>query len=208
VGAVFSAAREDRDRRKGRYNWLPPEGMHLVHLIENVRNSKPIASTVGHFLAQQESIASVAGPKPEVIVCPRQKLIETTLTRVKRLLTQERFGANQLLGVAVDFDKEDLLRAANRFSIEVVDVTGVFRFPLPPTDLRVAIGSPDDVQGLEAEVVVVMLAGGREMAPGLVRDLYVAASRARSHLILVTQQPLDQLQLAARAALTRAADEH
>jgi hypothetical protein len=81
-----------------------------------------------------------------------------------------------------------------------VDISGVWRFPLPPTDLRVAIGSPDDVQGLEAEVVIVLY-GGPELTAGVVRDLYVAASRARSHLILVSRRPLEQLYLAARAAL-------
>jgi ATP-dependent exoDNAse (exonuclease V) alpha subunit len=42
---------------------------------------------------------------------------------------------------------------------------------------------------------------------GDVRDLYVAASRARSHLIVVSSRPLAQLQAAARATLALATDE-
>jgi hypothetical protein len=204
--AAFSGSRLYRDQRRGRYNWAPPEGMPLVSLVDNVRNSKPIARTIGHFLSEQQSVASVAGPDPEVVVCPRQKVVDTALGRVKQLLTEQRFGANQVLVVAVDVDKSELVRAAGRVSLDLVDVSGVFRFPLPPTDMRIAIGTPDDVQGLEAEIVVVLLVAA-ELTRAVVRDVYVAASRARSHLVIVSPRPLKQLQLAARAALDAADDE-
>jgi Nuclease-related domain/AAA domain len=199
--AAFSSGRGRAS--KGRYNWIPPEGFPLTNLVNNVRNSKPIAETVRHFLAEQQSVASVNGPEPEVIRCPRGSVLSAGLERVKRLTTTEKFSANQLLLVAVDMDKDDVLGAASRHGIEPVDVSTLWRFPLPPTDIRVALGRPDDVQGIEAEIVLVLY-DQRGMTLAAVRDLYVAASRARSHLIFVTSQPMQELYVGAMAALREA----
>jgi hypothetical protein len=138
-------------------------------------------------------------------VCPPRSIIKAGIDRVKRLVSEQHFGANQVLLVAVDIEKPEVMQAAIKARLDVVDVSGVFRFPLPPTDLRVAFGTPDDVQGLEAEVVVVLLSMAA-LTIAAVRDLYVAASRARSHLVIVSQRPLGQLQLAARAVLAQSTD--
>lgn len=195
----------DQNYRSGRgsYNWRPPGDMPLVTLIDNVRNSEPISLAVGHFLAEQRSIARVTGPDPEVITCPNNEVIELGIQRVKKLLRAEGFGANQTLLVAVGLDKGAVTAAASKASLDVVDVNGLMRFPLPPADMRVAVGTPDDVQGLEAEVVIV-LRSGNHMTVADVRDLYVAASRARSHLVIVGTIPLIELQATARAALALA----
>jgi hypothetical protein len=203
--AMFSTAHADREAMRGRYNWRPPVGMPLVALVDNVRNSEPIARAVGQFLEEQRSTAHVRGPEPEVLNCPRNRVVQEGLKRVKGLLG-EGFKANQILVVAVGLGKSAVTQAAREASLDVVDVSSVVRFPLPPADLRFAVGTPDDVQGLEAEVVVV-LHDVRELTVGDVRDLYVAASRARSHLIVVSSRPLAQLQAAARATLALATDE-
>lgn len=206
--AMLSAAMVDRHLVRGRYNWVPPDAsMPLITLVDNVRNSEPIARTVRPFLLEQRSAARTAGPPPEVIQKPRNQLAQAAIDRVKRLLDEDGFKANQLLVVCVGIDKGVIARAAGRAPLDIVDVRTVTRFPLPPTDLRVALGAPDDVQGLEAEVTVVVHAGDR-LSVGDVRDLYVAASRARSHLVLVSSQPLQRLTAAAKKALAAASDEH
>ena len=203
--AAFSVER-GRQSRKGRYNWTPPEGIPLwPPLVDNVRNSKPIADAVHHFLASQQSIATVNGAEPELVQCARSEVVQVGLSRAKKLINEERFRANQMLVVAVDIDKDAVIRAARKLSMDPMHISGVWRFPLPPTDLRVAIGSPDDVQGLEAEVVIVLYAGS-QLTGVVVRDLYVAASRARSLLIVVSPRPLQQLYLAAQAALATSAE--
>jgi hypothetical protein len=204
--ALFSANRMGRERMRGRYKWRPPDGIPLVTLVDNVRNSEPIARAVRHFLADQRSVARVTGPDPEVVKCPPKQVVQTGLQRVKKLLSRDGFSANQVLLVVAGIDKGSVMREAGKVSLDVVDVKSLVRFPLPPTDLRVPVGVPDDVQGLEAEVVVVLHAT-QELAIGDVRDLYVAASRARSHLVVVAGKPLAQLQSAAQAALSLAADE-
>ena len=152
--ARFSTARVNREETRGRYNWLPPEDMPLVALTDNVRNSEPIARTVSHFLVQQRSITRVGGAEPEILNCPRNQVTREGLQRVKKLLA-EGFAANQVLVVAVGVGKSTVMRAAQKTSLDVVDVSDLVRWPLPPADLRVAVRAPDDVQGLEAEVVVV-----------------------------------------------------
>ena len=79
----------------------PPGPQALVPLTDNVRNSKPIAAAVGQFLVEQQSVSQVAGTEPEVIVCPAQQVAEQGLQRVQRLLTEEQFGANEVLVVGV-----------------------------------------------------------------------------------------------------------
>lgn len=190
---------EDRREQRGRLNWRPPENLPIVALVDNVRNSRPIAEAVGQFLVEQRSVSRVQGPPPEVVICPRGEVIERGVERVCGLLN-EGFHANQMLVVAVGIDKKVVMRVAKRASLDVLDVSAVARFPLPPADLRVAVGEPDDVQGLEAEVVVVLLRAG-QLTVGDARDIYVAASRARSHLVLVGARSLAELQASARTAL-------
>lgn len=87
-----------------------------------------------------------------------------------------------------------------RESMYSVNAKNLFRFPLPATDMRIAYGTPDQVQGLEAEVVVVAHSHGEPLTVASVRDLYVAVSRARSHLIFVGSQSPQQLRIGGAAA--------
>ena len=203
--ARFSVGREKRPAMRGRYAWLPPEGMPIVTLIDNVRNSEPISRAVSAFLASQESRARVAGSEPEVITCAPKLVLTEAMHRVRRLLDQDGFSPNQVMVIAAGgFDKDAVMLAARKAKLEPADLPGLMRFPLPAADLRIAVGAPDDAQGLEAEVGVVLY--GSELTVAGVRDLYVAASRARSHLVFVGPQTLPQLRSAARAALNSLSD--
>lgn len=201
--ARFSTHRLNRSTVRGRYNWVPPAGMPIVTLLDNVRNSEQISHAVGHFLAEQGSTARVSGREPEILQCAPKDVISTGLERILQLITKDGFAPNQVLAVFVGWDKDVAQRAAYKNNLDAVDVSGVMRFPLPTADLRVAYGAPDDVQGLEAEVAVVMY-GATSFSMASVRDMYVAASRARSHLIFVGSHTLPQLRTAARVALTSA----
>src|SRR5579885_2779436 len=99
-----------------------------MSLVNNVRNSKPIADTVRHSLVEQQSIASVNGPQPEVVLSKRGEVLATGLETVRRLTTAETFRPNQMLLVAVEMDKDDVIRAASRHGVEPVDVSTVWRF--------------------------------------------------------------------------------
>lgn len=204
--ARFSTHRLDRSTVRGRYNWVPPADMPIVTLRDNVRNSEPISDVVGHFLAEQGSTARVRGREPEILQRATKDVIAAGLERVEQLITKDGFAPNQVLAVFVGWDKEVARRATVKNNLDAVDVSGVLRFPLPTADLRVAYGAPDDVQGLEAEVAVVMY-GATTLSMASVRDLYVAASRARSHLVFVGPHTLPQLRTAARVALTSAPDD-
>lgn len=203
--ARFSTVRLGRDYMRGRYKWHPPTDMPIVTLVDNVRNSTEISQAVGHFLADQESTARISGPEPEVLTREPNRVVATGIERVQQLLAQDGFSANQVLVVVVGLDKQAAMRATRK-AMDVVDVSGILRFPLPPADLRVAFGTADDVQGLEAEVVVV-LHGTRTPSVGGIRDLYIACSRARSHLVIVGPHTLPQLRITARNVLRSAASE-
>jgi hypothetical protein len=168
--------------------------------MDNVRNSKAIAETVGLFLAEPRSRARVDGPPPEVITCTGSSLLSAGIERLRQLLGPDGFNPNQVMLIVAGPDAARVQQAARQRSVDVVHIPTIARFPLPPTDLRVAFGTPDEVQGLEAQVVL-LLHHAAKLGVGEARDLYVALSRARSHLIIVGTRTLDDLAAAARAAL-------
>jgi nuclease-like protein len=191
---------------RGTYEWKVPLEMRIVALVDNVRNSKPIADAAGSFLLDQRSRSVVEGRDPEIHrLRRRQDVVTRAADRLARLLGEERFRANQLLAVLTGIGEEAFVRELQRRRLHGVSVTEISRFPLTSADLRIAYGLPDHVQGLEAEIVVLIDWDDRPMSIGRVRDLYVAMSRARSHLVVFSNRDLDELEMAAGLALQASA---
>jgi hypothetical protein len=203
---IFTASHLiERQQLRGSYDWQMPLEMPVVNLIDNVRNAMPVADNARNFVKQQRSRAVVPGRVPQEILCKkRSEVVARGAAEIDRLLSEEGFSPNQLLAVLVGVDETDFASQLRRLNRHAVSVSQLTRFPLTPADLRVAHGYPDLVQGLEAEVVVAVIWQDGPMSVGDVRDLYVAMTRARSHLIVISNRYLAQLGLAARVAFEAA----
>lgn len=200
---LFSANnRIDREGLRGAYDWAPPMDLPLVTLTDNVRNSRPIADLAGGFVLDRHSHASVEGAKPEFRRATRiRDVADGVAERLSSLLRDEGYRPNQLLVVLIGLETPAFVRAAQRSSLDLLEIIQAARFPLTPADLRVAYGAPDHVQGLEAEVVLVGCFRDGPLYLGDARDLYVTFSRARSHLIVISNRSEGELLTAAKVAL-------
>jgi hypothetical protein len=199
-GLFTASRREERDEVRGSYDWRLPFEAPVVVLVDNCRNAQPIAEIAGAFVRDRKSRSRVDGSAPEFsIVRGRRDLLNMACERVAGLL--ESLRAAQLLVVLTGFDEAEFVDAARRHRFDTVSTTELSRFPLTPIDLRVAYGLPDHVQGLEAEVVVALCWQDGPMNVARVRDLYVAFSRARSHLAVFSNRDSNELRLAAHVAL-------
>ena len=132
-----------------------------------------------------------------MVFADRGLLIKATAKRLKDLTTAHQLRANQILLVNIGIPRPELEAAVRREGISLAQAGLVYRFPLTPKDLRIVVGTPDEVQGLEAEAVVVVHWQEDEIDVGRVRDLYIAASRARS--LLITLSNVEQKTLLSQA---------
>jgi len=189
---IFSTTPRDRIEKRISYRWAPPIIAETVGLMTNCRNSKQIADLASRFYPQAAPTPLVDGLAPQFHQVTPRELLPETFRLISELINQERFQPNQLLVVPIDFAHDDVRQAAQHSGVPIVSVKDVFRFPLTPKDLRVAFGSPDDVQGLEADVTVVAYAQGATNA-GTLREMYIATSRARTVLHVVSHLSPDQI---------------
>jgi hypothetical protein len=206
---MFTAAQQldMRERLRGAYRWEVPFDAAVIPLVDNVRNAQPICELGAAFVLAAESRSHVQGGKPEFLLTRRSRdLVSTAGSRISELLGGEALRPNQLLVVLLGVSADDFTKHMWKVrSVQTVSVRDLTRFPLTPNDLRVAWGDPDLVQGLEAEVVIVLVRTDSEITVARVRDLYVAVTRARSHLIVVSDRTEEQLKLAARVAFSHEA---
>lgn len=205
---LYSGAAGNRRERVGRYAWRPPIDGSLLRLTQNCRNSRDIAELAALLYPEEAPVASVDGVPPDFIAAGTlDEVVTRTITTVQELLTHHGFKPNQVLVVAVGVDPSELHAEARRASprLGTAQVGGLFRFPLTPIDVRVAVGSADEVQGLEAEAVVVAYWQPDEVAVDSIRDLYVATTRARSVLQVVSNTDQGLAESAAAEAFARLA---
>ena len=204
-GLYTESSLVDRRRLRGQYQWIPPIEGSLLRLTHNCRNSVEIASLAESFYPLTAPRATVSGVPPEFLLAgDRDSLIDAVVARVRLLLTHHQFSPNQVLVTLVGIDPGEFAKAARRADVLTVTATGLARFPLTPIDVRVAIGSPDEVQGLEAEVVVVAYWQPQDAGVDTVRDVYVAATRARSVLTIISNVDQSTMVTTAREALLAA----
>lgn len=182
----------DRREKRMRFEWQAPIEAQTVVLTTNCRNSQQVLNVASRFYPGVLSSPVVEGPPPQFHQSPPADVLRAMFRLVSRLLKEDGFQPNQLLAVAVGKTTKEVIAAAAKAGVSTVDVDSLFRFPLTPKDLRVATGTPDNVQGLEADVVVVGYAHGDAGAATL-REFYIAASRARSVLHVVSDLDEDEL---------------
>lgn len=186
---LYSGSAADRRERVGRYRWRPPIDGSLLRLTQNCRNSREICELAALLYPEDAPLASVDGVPPDFIAAgTRQEVVTRTITTVQELISRQGFRPNQVLMVAVGLDPSELHAAARRANprLATAQAGNLFRFPLTPIDVRVAVGSADEVQGLEAESVVVAYWQPDEVSVDAVRDLYIATTRARSLLQIIS----------------------
>ncbi len=189
---LFSTAVRDRLEKKVTYRWVPPSDFETVLLTTNCRNSRPIATFAGRFYPEFAPAPLVGGPEPVLHRADVTDVLNTTFALVSKLLTVEGFHPNQILVVLIGSPLKDAERAAVRYGLHSVLIENVYRFPLTPKDLRIAIGRPDDVQGLEADVTVIAYSHTSPQGSTL-REMYIAASRARGLLHVVSNLPESEI---------------
>ncbi len=202
---IFTTALVDRLEKKVTYKWEPPLDADRVLLTTNCRNSAPIAEAASRFYPNPAPTAIVDGPPPTFHQVPDSDVLRETFRLVAQLISVEGFRPNQILVVVIGTPLNDAATPATRAHVGLIAVESLFRFPLTPKDLRVVVGRPDDVQGLEAEVTVVAHTQ-TEGAAGSSRELYISMSRARSVLHVVSnvsEEHLRERVLAAASEVER-----
>jgi hypothetical protein len=182
---LFSTPTRDRLEKRVRYKWKSPITAETVLLTTNCRNSNQIAEVASRFYPHTAPVPVVDGPEPQFHQVSEARVLPEAFRVVARLIREERLRPNQLLVVLIGFSVKEAEHAARRAQLSTVALDQIFRFPLTPKDLRVACGRPDDAQGLEADAIVVAYRPDLE-TPGTLREMYIATSRARSVLQVVS----------------------
>jgi len=204
---MLSTPALERRSRAVRFQWESPLATQMLPLTVNCRNSDAIAKTAYGFYPFDAPKAVARGPQPRFTrVASADDVIDGVLTEAKRLVEEEGFARNQILSVFAGIPIDRVLRRALRFGMTVVEVEHLYRYPLTPREVRFVIGTPDTVQGLEADVVVVGLWSGSELTMSDLRDAYIASSRARG--VLEFFSPFDEwaLQAGASAVINHSED--
>lgn len=198
---MYTTPLRDRMEKRVRFQWTNPLGAPQVVLTENCRNTRPIAELAATFYPDEAPRPLVDGEKPAFHRAPSGRVLESTFDLVANLVAREGFAPNQILVVLVGIPVSDAETAARRAKVGAVSSVGLYRFPLTPRDLRVVVGRPDEVQGLESDVTVVAL--GDDDHATTARELYVALSRARVQLHVVSRWDREKvIRIAAAAAPT------
>lgn len=184
---LLSAPARERRSRAGRYKWESPFAAPVLPLTVNCRNSDEIAKTAYSFYPFEAPKAVARGPEPRFTrVKSSDEMIDSVLAEAKRLVEKEGFARNQILTVFAGVTLDRVQQRAQRLGIAVVEAENLYRYPLTPREVRYVIGTPDTVQGLEADVVLAGLWSEGELAISDMRDAYIASSRARGVLEFVS----------------------
>lgn len=188
---LFTTATKDRLDRKITFQWEPPVGSEKILLTTNCRNSKPIAQLAANFYPEDAPRALVSGPVPQFHLSSSEKVAAAAARLLQQLVDREGFRPSQLMLIVVTGGMVQADRALRGVGLRTASVGKLFRFPLTTKDARIVVATPDDAQGLEADAVVVMHSGS-DLQHLLDRDLYVAMSRARSVLHVVSPLPSEE----------------
>ena len=180
---LFSTSLPDRLKGHVTYDWVPPEGFERIVLTTNCRSSRQIVEAAGSLYPGAGARAIVDGPDIAFREVEVKRVLHEAFRTVGRLIVKEKFRANQILVIILGAALADAERHANRRHVMTIRATDLYRFPLTAKDLRVVVGVPSDVQGLEADAVVVAHVESPSRAA---RDAYIAVSRARSLLHIVS----------------------
>ncbi len=193
---LFSTTPRDRADKGVTYRWSPPIQGETVVLTVNCRNTNPIGALAGKFYPESAPLPVVDGPEPIFHNAPASRVLRTAFQIVRNLTTTEGFRPNQVLVVNIGDTAKDADKAAQQERVPVVALDQLYRYPLTPKDLRIAHGSPDEAQGLESDAVVVTYAGASSPGvQGALREMYIATTRARSVLHVVSAFELHDIVL-------------
>lgn len=146
--------------------WSPPTGYRELSVTTNLRNSRPIGELVSAMGCVQLTLLDVDGPEPRVVVVPRSDTNPTAAagTAVKEVerLIDEGVKPGSIVVLADGGCHRDVANLMHK------------------AKCKSRLYSIMQFRGCEAEVIVAVL------GPGVGRRArYVAASRARSHLVVV-----------------------
>lgn len=196
---MLSAPARERRSRLGRYRWESPFASPVLPLSVNCRNSSEIAQAAYSFYPFEAPRAMARGPEPKFTrVDSSRQVVDAVLAESKRLVELEGFQRNQILAVFIGLPIADVAERAKRTGMAVVESETLYRYPLTPREVRIVIGTPDTVQGLEADVVLVGLWSDSELSISEMRDVYVASSRAK--VVLEFFSPFEEWALRAVAS--------
>jgi len=187
----------DRDQSLRRDPVDPPlPGAVVLELDINCRNTRRIvafATNAAHILTEPSELAPLGRP-PRMIVAPSQAAIAGLVqNEIRRLLEDHRLRPDQIVLIGPTAWKNGCLgRWSSIAGAKLTDSAAEWRSGgviLSTTARR--------FKGLEADVVILYDLHG--IGPLFTKsDLYVALTRARSHIVLVTQSSdfANQLQAA------------
>ena len=202
---LLSTPLRDRFEKRITFQWTNPIDGQQIFLTENCRNTKQIAELAGHFYPEPAPAPLVEGRGPLFHRSPRESVLKTTFDLVGRLIQREGFETQQILVVVIGFAVSEAEKAGAMAGVGTIAGDRLARFPLTPRDVRVVVGRPDEVQGLEADVTIVALGDGSDHQ-GTPRELYVGISRAKAEVHVVSPWARKQvMRLASKGA--EAADQ-
>ncbi|AMY54769.1 nuclease-related domain-containing DEAD/DEAH box helicase [Rhodococcoides fascians] len=182
---IFSTPTRDRIEKNITYRWAPPKGFQTVMLTSNCRNSNQVSELSSRFYPGPAPKPNVDGPAPIFRRAQKNSVVFEAMKLISLLIRVDGFRSNQILLVVIGIHSTSIERAAGKAGITLVAIDKLFRFPLTSRDLRVMWGRPDDVQGLEADVVVVAYAHDASQSV-TAREMYIASSRCKSSLYIVS----------------------
>ena len=156
----------------------------------NCRNTMSIAQACGQILDQQIPVASASptGLEPEIRECTPEKAAQSAAKIVKSLINTDKFDYSQIA----------ILSPFGKARSSLGSSSSIGKFPLvgDPNEWRnnigVLHGTIKSFKGLEADAVILIdikePEEGTALAPS---DFYVACSRAKHLLYILTSEPLD-----------------
>ena len=141
----------------------------------------------------------------------KHSAVDLLLTQLTDLIEKQKLAPNQILvsvtGISLDEFEAQVKTGPHSFA----RVDKIARFPLTSIDRRIAFGTAESVQGLEADAVIALLWPEHGVDTAYVRDIYVSASRAKALLTVISpygQQGLFKLsKWLQRDALSKLVDE-
>lgn len=162
---------------------LPSEPFSLT---ENCRNTRAIHEAVKHFHSEPETLTSCgpAGRAPEVFYFSDERMQEELVrTALHRLVNEERVDTQQITLLTTRTPEKTVFQPGKKLGNFILTEWGDRNWR--KTDIRVS--GAHRFKGLENRVIV--LTGLEDNDPAWLNPLlYVACSRARTHLIVVAHE--------------------
>jgi len=200
---VFADANQDlyHAREPDELGVVMPESPPIFHLTENRRSTKPIHDFAMRFSQTDVSAATAVGPEGRAVEIftytdgSADECRRVLGTALRRIIDVGRVAASDVVVLTPRSNRSSWLMGASpveawpyRLMPEYGPEGAVLPKPTKGNEVRVA--TIHRYKGLEAPVVVLAEIDGRIPADELAALLYVGATRARSHLVVIASAEL------------------